>query len=1152
MQLHQIFAKPADRPIEGVIKADDAASLPLELEEYVFTQEVQKRLDGFLAAYNDYQGANGVWISGFFGSGKSHLLKMLAVLLENRQVGGKPALDYFEGKCEGDRLLAANLKKAVALPSRSILFNIDQKATVISKSQTDALLSVFVQVFNEMRGYYGKQGHVARFERDLDSRGQYDAFRAAYGEIAGKAWEKGREQFILEVGNIDRAYTQITGVDSSGILAQYKQTYEVSIEDFANEVADYVQRQERGFRLNFFVDEVGQYIAGSIKLMTNLQTIAESLATKCQGQAWIMVTAQEDMDTVLGSKGKQQSNDFSKIQDRFKNRMKLTSQNVAEVIQTRLLMKTAASAADLKALYASHQNNFKTLFEFTDGSKTFRMFKDGADFTQTYPFIPYQFELFKTTIEQLSQHSAFEGKHSSVGERSMLGVFQAVVIHLQGRELGELATFDLMFEGIRTTLKSMIQAAILSAERNLGDDFAVRVLKALFLVKYVKEFKATLRNLCVLMRESFTQNPADLEERVQGALNRLERESYIQRNGEFYEYLTDEEKDIEKEIKNIEVDAKRILNKVNELVFQGKLISKKIRYSNDQDYGFTTIIDDQIHGTSQELAIHLITPFHPDADHKELLKASTMGKPELRVVLPQDARLMADLQLYLQTETYTQQQMGKHQPSSIQQILTQKGLQNQERQRGLNERLEAGLGEALLILNGMVLGHEGQGRLVAAFQDLITQTYPHLKMLCNQVYTKEQVQQALSVGQSGVMGDPTEPEQEVFNFIQRENKLGTRVMVKSLREKFERRPYGWQDLAVLLMVAKLAARGKVEAVADGEMLTGEGLAIALLDRYRQGNLVLRPQVEFDRGEVRRLEQFYQDFFNRTLDQKKAQELGQLTKQGFEELVRELAALVAQVEQYPFLEPLVGAIARLKACYPQGWEWYIQVLPPQMEELLDLKEGVIDPLVSFMNGSQRGIYDRARQFVASEGANFEYVGGDGPAQLRELLSDRTCFQKIPRLKGTLEAVEGALAAQVAVEREQGLGRLAAMRDRLSADPDFGRLTTAQQGELLAVFGGLESRLGERSDIAGIREGVNRFEEEGYRQLLAKMAAWLRPVAVERGADWVEPVESVVVSLKQVKVSYGGVSLKTVADVEAYLAAMREGLMAEIDQGRQIQV
>jgi hypothetical protein len=158
MKLKNIFQKPVDRPIEGVIKADDAASLRLEVEEYVLTNEIEKRLESFLDAYNNYEGANGVWISGFFGSGKSHLLKILALLIGNREVEGIPILDIFIPKCGDNKILQADLKRAVAIPSLSILFNIDQKADVISKSQIDALLAVFVCIQKRFEPFFNLIG----------------------------------------------------------------------------------------------------------------------------------------------------------------------------------------------------------------------------------------------------------------------------------------------------------------------------------------------------------------------------------------------------------------------------------------------------------------------------------------------------------------------------------------------------------------------------------------------------------------------------------------------------------------------------------------------------------------------------------------------------------------------------------------------------------------------------------------------------------------------------------------------------------------------------------------------------------------------------------------------------------------------------------
>ena len=249
-----------------------------------------------------------------------------------------------------DAFLPGLLDKADRIPGKSLLFNIDQKATLISKDQTDALLKVFVKVFDESRGYYGNQGHVARFERDLDNRGQYQAFQEAFERIAGIPWIQGREQSALEGPSIDRAFAEVNGGTADGIIQQYSASYSVSIEDFADEVKSWLDEQgDPTFRLNFFVDEVGQFIGSDTKLMLNLQTIAESLNTKCAGRSWVFVTSQEDMEKVIGDRTRQQGNDFSKIQARFKTRLKLTSADVEEVIRKRLLEKNDAGASRARA-----------------------------------------------------------------------------------------------------------------------------------------------------------------------------------------------------------------------------------------------------------------------------------------------------------------------------------------------------------------------------------------------------------------------------------------------------------------------------------------------------------------------------------------------------------------------------------------------------------------------------------------------------------------------------------------------------------------------------------------------------------------------------------------------------------------------------------
>ncbi|MBW6509585.1 MAG: BREX system P-loop protein BrxC [Desulfuromonadales bacterium] len=1178
MTLKTIFNKPVDRPIEGVIKADDEASLRLEIEEYVLTNEVEKRLESFLDAYNNYEGANGVWVSGFFGSGKSHLLKMLALLLENRQIDGASALDLFLPKCGDNEILRGDLKRAVAIPSKSILFNIDQKADVISKTQIDALLAVFVKVFDEMCGYYGKQGHIAQFERDLDSRGLYEQFKSAYESMAGRTWQKGREQALLEAKNIAKAYAQATGGDepsAMGILDKYRSQYRVSIEDFAEQINAYIERQstqenQKEFRLNFFVDEVGQYIAENVKLMTNLQTIAESLATKCRGRAWVVVTAQEDMGTVVGEMGKQQGNDFSKIQARFANRMKLTSADVAEVIQKRLLTKNEEGVRLLSDIYHAQSNNFKTLFDFADGSQTYRNFQDRDHFIQSYPFTPYQFSLFQSAIQNLSQHNAFEGKHSSVGERSMLGVFQQVAIQIGDHEIGQLATFDLMFEGIRTALKSNIQRAIIQAENHLDGPFAIRLLKTLFLVKYVKEFKPTLRNLCVLMLDGFNQDLPALRKRVEEALSLLEQQTYVQRNGEIYEYLTDEEKDVEQEIKNTEVESSDVSAELEKLVFDHVIKHRKIRYDeNGQDYPFSRKLDDRLHGREYELAIHVISPFHENAESESILRMQSMGRDELLVLMPADERLVRDILMYKRTEKYIRQNISITQQEAVKRILTDKGFQNRERYAELQQRVQSLMGKAKLFMAGadIEIGSEdAQTRVLRGFHELVSRAYSNLRMLRGITYTENDIAKCLKHSQQGLFGNDAtslaESEQELLAFIQSNNRGGVRTTLKNLLEKFERKPYGWYYAAVLCTLANLCARGKVEVRTDGNLLEEDELERTLRNTHGHGNVVLEPQVEFTASQVRALKEFFEDFFDAPPRASEAKALGKETGTALQDLTHQLTPLAAQASQYPFLNVLTPVLEKLKELTGKPYTWYLTELTRQEDALLDMKESVIDPVRKFMSGPQKGIFDSARKFVQSQEPNFAYIDSDETAQVVASLTDPECFKgnRMQQVKTQVETLQEKVTAQIEAEIAKAKETVAALKGRLCGMAEFGALNGDQQEQITRPFNEFNVAIERQKLIAVIRDTLRRFEESDYLQLLAQLSGQ-RAVGSDQQERRDEQIKSgqtsktihyPLVTIHSLKVPFSAAWLANENDVERYLKSMREALLEEIRNGKRIQI
>jgi len=165
MQIKELFTKQLDRPINGVVKAEqlDEQIIWTELDEYVVTRELNRHLSHFFETYlpgvthpddPSVAGKIGIWVSGYFGSGKSHFIKILSYLLGNQRAvhahQSKKAIDFFKEKiCDNE--LYSNIHAAVNRQTEVILFNIDSRADTEDKE--DAILKVFLRVFNERLGY---------------------------------------------------------------------------------------------------------------------------------------------------------------------------------------------------------------------------------------------------------------------------------------------------------------------------------------------------------------------------------------------------------------------------------------------------------------------------------------------------------------------------------------------------------------------------------------------------------------------------------------------------------------------------------------------------------------------------------------------------------------------------------------------------------------------------------------------------------------------------------------------------------------------------------------------------------------------------------------------------------------------------------------
>lgn len=1155
MLLNEIFAKDIQRPIEGVIKADDTAHLGTEVEEYVLTHEAAKGLELLLEAYTNYTNANGVWISGFFGSGKSHLLKMLAHLLgdvEGQEFDRTKVSESFHAKASG-AFLPALLTKAARISAKSLLFNIDQKATLIAKDQADALLKVFVKVFDESRGYYGNQGHVARFERDLDNRGQYDAFKDAYKRISGRDWTQGREEGVLEEPNVAKAYAEVSGQTEgapTNILTKYRNEYSVSIEDFADEVKGWLDKQPDGYRLNFFVDEVGQFIGSNTHLMLNLQTIAESLNTKCGGRAWVLVTSQEDMDKVVGDRTKQQGNDFSKIQARFATKVKLTSADVEEVIRKRLLDKNDGGASALAVIYANESANFKTLFDFTGQERTYRNYTDEQHFVGTYPFVSYQFPLFQAAIEGISDHNVFEGRNSSVGERSMLGVVQQVTKDIGNVEVGTLATFDHMFAGIRASLKSAAQRSIDVAERNLDNQLAIRLLKALFLVKYVESFQATPRNLTVLVYDRFGLNLPVLAEDVKEALTLLETQTYVQRSGNVYEYLTNEEQVIEEEIKNVDIDASEVSAQLFKILSGDVIKTNKLRYAkNGQDFAFGFKLDDQVHGPQKELSVHFITPeyaYTPDET-----RMHSAGKDELRVILEPDERALSDLRLLLKTDKYTKRKRTTSLSAIEEQILQSKATLNRERERELVQRLQSAVGKSTLVINAADVpasSTDALSRVTEGFQELVSRTYTQLKLLAGDTYSEQQVAGAANPDSGLFDADALlkidQPAQEVLSTILRKDAQGEQVTMKTIVETFQAKPYGWDLASIEVIVASLVGNSKITLTVDGNVLKRSEVATALRNTQKHGHEIIAPQKTFDERKVASFRKFVIDFFDEGNAPKDPSELA---RHGADKLKGKLDELKATVSasRYPFVDQLNGPIGLLEQSVGKSDDWYLNDFNLG-DDLLEAKNNVIDPTQSFLNGAQRSIYDDASALLSTHTSNLGYLPSGSDDTVKTVLADLNAFRgnKMAQLKAAADDLRSQIDGVVAANRANVTAAIEGRKTELFGGTYYGNATAEAQERVTQRIDNTLARVASETQVALILQVGSTFESSDYPALLDLL------VASQQGGGDDAPPSKQTVSVKTIPVPGASGVLETEADVEKYLTALRSALIQTLNDGKRI--
>ena len=1167
MDMKGLYAKDIFRSIDGVIKADDASKVASEVDEYVMTSEIRSGMSRILDAWNQVDApSNGVWIAGFFGSGKSHLLKMLSYLLGD-QAGSQPVTREevecaFEQKVAGDETVIADLKKSLHTPTRAVLFNIDAKDDKSTRERGSAMIEVFYRVYFDARGLYSKDLGVGALERDLEDRGELARFREAYQEEAGHDWERGRRGGVFSEAPVSKALARL-GYQVDHPFRSYREQLNLSAEAFAQDVASWLDRQGPHQRIAFFVDEVGQFIGDDSQLMLNLQTITEQLATHCPGRAWVFVTSQEELSGITAQMNDRRSTDFSKIQGRFAIKVSLSTEEVTDVIARRLLTKSEQGISELDVLWQRLGAGFSSMFRFPVGTKKYDNYLTRDSFVAKYPFVDYQFEMFTQSMRGLSDNDLFTGRHSSVGARSLLGVCQQIAQDLTDDELGTVASFDRFYDGIAAMLKSDVKDNIGRAAQDsrTNDPFTMSVLKVLLLVRYVDSFQAYPRNIAVLLRRSLDEDAADLERRVERALRALLDQVYVQRQADgTYAYMTNEEKEVRREISQIIVETREITDLLRADIRRhiGISATNFVYPGTNRRIGVSLFVDGR-REQPEPLVIAVFTP-QSSVDEDTIRHESIVRPDTLSLLLDVSSEVLEDVRVFCQTEEYVKRQAGAAAGLRKRIIVTHKE-DNEQRRRVIGEAVK----DALMRASLFVAGEEVKTGTAKTPADVIELGLTHL---AQRVFNRIEDAKPLASLKDGQIAsflrdqeDSTldvDPGVDIAQHLadecaqwveQSRVRNGQNVFVKNAIEHYGQAPFGWDKNAVLAILATALRLEHLEALENDRPLARTELEGALRDVNRQGRVLLQKKKHLDRDALAYFQRFVDQFV-----------LGESLQDAPSRVRAVEAKAVEWVEllkgyrsdRYSFDDEVAEAFDLLKPLTTtQHTEE--EMLAPQIRDkfndLIEIVDEFLMPYREFVEGHEQNLRDA---LAKADSLSFFELAEDGKQaidELRKLAADRRLYVRMQEIAPLVRRIDAARSALVQAQRDEVLRRIDEAVVGIRGSAEF--KAASERAQLMVD-----------AEMERLRDAVNRVSEPGqaeeigrqldqcmdglYAELIASATATEQTDADEATKPAPRPT---IVRLADLLPKTNGL-LSTLDQVNEYVERIREQMLAAVNDGKQL--
>ena len=850
MKLRDLYSKPINRAVNPAVSATkfDPETEQVEIQEYVFTDEIINGLFRILDAIKNNRPYDhvGIWIDGYYGSGKSHFLKYLDYCITpntrdaamQRLLDAVKAIDPLDEKhnigFDYEQLLSiANWLKRATIDT--CIFNLETSYDN-STDKKKAFLHVFWNEFNGKRGFNKFNITLAQnLEKPLQEKGVFEAFKERIAEEGGDWNDPGMAADLIDneldwVLDIAKELAPTLSVDSIRERIIKRDTI-LSIDRFGMELASYLKDKGDDYRLILLADEVSQFINKERDRYLNLQEIITKLSEACQNKVWVACTAQQDLSEIMDDCNIAEEKDKEgKIKGRFEVKVSLKGTQPEVITQKRILDKKEEVMPDLEELYDRQKAAFDLQFKLPN---SYSSYESKEDFVAYYPFVPYQFKLIMQVFNSFLA-LGYVAKEVKGNERSIIKVIHSTAKTNADAELGKFISFDELYnnmfeEGLQARGQKAVDNAIRMARTYERDPkLAIRVVNVLFMICNISQtdklvFPATIDNVTSLLVNNMDTPRLTIKNEVEKIVeflcdnNIIRREQGKQGAADTYTFYSEEEMKVAQLIQSQVADNNTQAEQLKEIF--GKYISalknKEQYMTRSFSVGLSIKQRSFLHTNNPDVVVE----FAMDTDYDNVDTLALQNQPNRMVYYlgPQfrsNKRLYNAFYWYCQANLYMATPAAKNGDAKTHAEFTKRA---QELYTYVIAPEMQKIVDTCPIVSGLSVIDEtelaqkkGNDRYRLAIAKHLSGIFTKANLVDSPSipHTTEQLKKAIlrdiqPEEYEGINAVLTDAEHEVEIYL---NKQFMEVNVADVLTKFSKAPYGWDNICTLYIINELVRR----------------------------------------------------------------------------------------------------------------------------------------------------------------------------------------------------------------------------------------------------------------------------------------------------------------------------------------------------------